>query len=71
MALGLSPNDPKLKGSFSFCFYLNQGFGDCFEAEELISICLFFYSESLYHSVFECLLNTFRHGGHGQTICNT
>ena len=42
MSLGLCPNDPKLKDSFSFCFYLNQGFGDCFEAEELISICLFF-----------------------------
>ena len=40
MSLGLSPNDPKLKDSFSFCFYLNQGFGDCFEAEELISIQL-------------------------------
>ena len=55
MSLGLSPNDPKLKDSFSFCFYLNQGFGDCFEAEELISICLFFIQKvyiTLFLSVF-------------------
>lgn len=42
MSLRLSPNDPNLKGSFSFCSYLNQGFGVCFEAEKPIFICLFF-----------------------------